>query len=80
MQAWQEEMVEAYIAGDDCCFSNFQAVADLLDPERYIRTWTMVPAEEVRRSAVKLQVPTGKKKHSEQSNRDCEAHFANAVA
>ena len=61
MQAWQEEMVQAYIAGDACCFSNFQAVADLLDPARYIRTWPMVPAEEIRASAVELQMPTREK-------------------
>ena len=61
MQAWQEEMVQAYIAGDACCFRNFLAVADLLDPARYIRTWPMVPAEEVKASAVELQMPTGKK-------------------
>ena len=61
MQAWQEEMVQAYIAGDACCFSNFQAVADLLNPARYIRTWPMVPAEEIRASAVELQMPTGEK-------------------
>ena len=61
MQAWQEERVQAYIAGDACCFSNFQAVADLLNPDRYIRTWPMVPAEEIRASAVDLQMPTGEK-------------------
>ena len=59
MQACQEQRVQAYIAGDACCFSNFQAVADLLNPERYIRAWPMVPAEEVRSSAVELQMPTG---------------------
>ena len=57
MQAWQEERVQAYIAGDACCFSNFQAVADLMNPARYIRTWPMVPAEEIRASAVELQMP-----------------------
>ena len=54
-------MVQAYIAGDACCFCNFQAVADLLDPARYIRTWPMVPAKEITASAVELQMPTGKK-------------------
>ena len=67
MQAWQEEMVQAYIAGDACCFSDFEAVADLLNPQRYIRTWPMVPAEEIKASAVELQMPTGKKKQSEQA-------------
>ena len=80
MQAWQEERVQAYIAGDACCFSNFQAVADLLDPARYIRTWPMVPAEEIRESAVELQMPTGEKKQSEQSNGDWEANSSNALA
>ena len=61
VQAWQGEMVQAYIAGDACCFSNFQAVADLLNPARHIRTWPMVPAEEIRSSAADLQLPTGKK-------------------
>ena len=32
MQAWQEERVQAYIAGDACCFRNFEAVVDLLSP------------------------------------------------
>ena len=54
MQVWQEEMVEEYIAGDACCFSNFQAVADLLNPAIYIRTWPLVPAEEIDASAVDL--------------------------
>ena len=80
MQAWQEEMVQAYIAGDACCFSNFQAVADLLNPARYIRTWPMVPVEEIRASAVELQMPTGEKKQSEQSNGDWEANSSNALA
>ena len=61
MQAWQEERVQAYIAGDACCFSYFQDVADLLNPDRYIRTWPMVPAEEIRASAVELQMPAAKK-------------------
>ena len=61
MQAWLEERGQADIAGDACCFSNFQAVADLLNPARYIRTWPMVPAEEIRASAVELQMPTGEK-------------------
>ena len=61
MQAWQEERIQAYIAGDACCFINFQAVADVLHPARYIRTWPMVPAEEIRASAVELQMPTGEK-------------------
>ena len=55
MQAWQEERVQAYIAGDACCFSNVEAAADLLNPDRYISTWPMVPAEEMTSSAVELQ-------------------------
>ena len=62
MKAWQEELVQAYIAGGDCCFSNFAVVADLLEPARYLRTWPMVPAEEIKASAVDLQVPTGQNK------------------
>ena len=58
MQAWQEERVQAYIAGDACCFRNFEAVVDLLSPSKYISTWPMVPAEEIRASAVDLQMPT----------------------
>ena len=54
-------MIQAYIAGDACCFSNCEVVADLLNPARYIRTWPMVPATEIIASAVKLQMPTGKK-------------------
>ena len=54
-------MVQAYIAGDNCCFRNFLAVADLLDPARYTRTWPMVPAEEIKASAVELLMPTGEK-------------------
>ena len=57
MQAWQEEMVQAHIAGDDCCFSNFEAVADLLNPARYIRTWPTVPEQEIWSSAVKIKMP-----------------------
>ena len=52
------------IDGDGCCFNNIQAVADLLNPARYIRTWPMVPAEEIRASAVDLQMPTGEKHKS----------------
>ena len=73
-------MVQAYIAGDECCFSNFEAVADLLNPDRYIRTWPMVPVDEIRASAVELQMPTGEKKQSEQSNGDWEANSSNALA
>ena len=65
MQAWQEDMVQDYIAGDACCFRNFEAVHELLNPERYIRKWKMVPAHEVRASAVNLQAPTASKNKEE---------------
>lgn len=69
MQAWQEAMVQAYVAGDRCCFSNFEAVADLLNPDRYIRTWPMVPKQEILDSAVKLQMP---RKDKNQANKQTE--------
>ena len=69
MQAWQEEMVQAYIAGDDCCFSNFEAVADLLNPARYIRTWPTVPKEEISASVVELQMP---RKDKNKANKQAE--------
>ena len=53
--------VQACIAGDACCFGNFQAVGDLLNPARYIRTCPMVLAEEIRASAVELHIPAGEK-------------------
>ena len=62
-------MVQAYIAGDRCCFSNFEAVADLLNPDRYIRTWPMVPKEEILKSAVELQMP---RKDKNQANKQKE--------
>lgn len=61
MQAWQEEMVQAYIVGDACCVSNVEVVADLLHLARYNRTSSMVPAAEIIASAVQLQIPTGKR-------------------
>ena len=71
MQAWQEERVQAYVAGDACCFSNFQAVADLLNPARYIRTWPMVLAEEINNSIGREIANAHRREtHSEHSNGD----------
>ena len=60
MQGWQEDRTPAYIAGRNPCFDDPQAVAKLLDPEAYARVWTSAPVDELRASAVKLQLPSGR--------------------
>ena len=49
---WSEDLVPTVLAGSNCSFKQPLQVADPLDPERYIRTWPAVPAEEVRKSCV----------------------------
>ena len=43
-----------FLAGSHCTFKQPLKVAELLDPERYIRTWPAVPANEVRQSCVEI--------------------------
>ena len=45
---WSEDLVPTFLAGSHCTFKQPLKVAELLDPERYIRTWPAVPANEVR--------------------------------
>ena len=60
-QDWSENMC-FQIAGAKCCFESPLAVAQLLDPERYIKMWPEVPASEVRASSVTLQFVIGGQK------------------
>lgn len=73
-------MVQACIAGDACGSSNFQAVADLLDPVRYINACTMVHAEEIRASVMAFGHALQERKQRGHSNGDWEAGSPNALA
>ncbi len=67
-QSWQEDLRQEYIAGNNCCFPNPEAVQALLRWESYAQVWTLVPKEELRASAVQLRwypVTIGKKAYSE---------------
>ena len=60
LQHWREEMVSAYVAGKRCCFSDPQAVAKLLSPQQYNKTWPLVASlSELEASSVELCLPTG---------------------
>jgi len=51
---WSEDLQPLWLTGKDCSFKKPFLVADLLDPEQYIKTWQNVPPEEVRQSSVKV--------------------------
>ena len=53
---WSEELHALWLTGPKCSFKKPEHVADLLDPEKYIQMWPNVPAEEVRRSSVKVPI------------------------
>ena len=49
---WSEDLVPTVLTGPGCSFKKPLLVADLLDPDQYIRTWPSVPPLEVKASSV----------------------------
>ena len=53
---WSEDLQDLWLTGRNCSFKKPLQVAELLDPDMYIKTWPNVPAEEVLRSSVNVKI------------------------
>ena len=58
---WKEDLVQVFLAGEQCFMARPEAVADLLDWRTYGERWPDIPEEELRCSAVSLRIGTGSK-------------------